>query len=260
MTDDAWYAYAVLPAAARAPRLPGILPEAGVVSLPAGAVAVLASPVPRAAFAEEAARDHARDPAWLAARAAAHHAVIMAATPCLPFAFGALFSGTAPLLDWAARRGADLAEALERLDGRAEWSLQLEAEPEAQDAHLCATAPELAALRQRIDGAGPGTAFLLRRRLEQLLPGARHAHLAGAVEALAGLVEEAGLERLPEALPGRLSILADDDALAALRPALEEFGEALAGTGLALRLSGPWPAYGFARALLAQDPVAEARP
>ncbi|WP_419897213.1 GvpL/GvpF family gas vesicle protein [Roseomonas sp. USHLN139] len=260
MTDDAWYAYAVLPAAAPTPRLPGILPEAGLVSLPAGAVAVLASPVPRAAFAEEAARDHARDPAWLAARAAAHHAVIMAAAPCLPFAFGALFSGTAPLLDWAAQRSGDLAEALERLDGRAEWSLLLEAEPEAQDAHLCATEPALAALRQRAEGAGPGTAFLLRRRLEQLLPGARHAHLAGRLEALAALLEEAGLEQLPEAMPGRLSFLAEDAALAGLRPALEAFNAGLAGTGLGLRLSGPWPAYGFARALLAQDAAAEARP
>ncbi|WBV43496.1 GvpL/GvpF family gas vesicle protein [Pseudoroseomonas cervicalis] len=260
MTDDAWYAYAVLPAAARAPRLPGILPEAGLVSLPAGAVAVLASPVPRAAFAEETLRDHARDPAWLAARAAAHHAVIMAATPCLPFAFGALFSGTAPLLDWAARRGEDLAEALERLDGRAEWSLLLEAEPAAQDAHLCATAPDLVALRRRMDGAGPGTAFLLRRRLEQLLPGARHAHLAGAREALATLLEEAGLAPLPEAMPGRLSVLAGEAALARLRPRLEAFGAELAGSGLGLRLSGPWPAYGFARALLAQDAAAEATP
>ncbi|MFC7611470.1 GvpL/GvpF family gas vesicle protein [Teichococcus aestuarii] len=45
-------------------------------------------------------------------------------------------------------------------------------------------------------------------------------------------------------------MLADTAAIEAARPALETLGDSLSGTGVTLELSGPWPAYSFARKAL----------
>ncbi|WP_305123417.1 GvpL/GvpF family gas vesicle protein [Roseomonas sp. GC11] len=252
MNTEAWYAYAVVAAGQEAPHRLAILPEAPLAALPAGPVALLASPVPRALFEHDSPGSRTADPDWVAARVQAHHTVVAAAGPCLPFAFGALFSGLAPLLDWAAAREESLAEALARLGQRAEWSLILREDAAAHAAHLCRTEPGLAALAAQCAAAGPGTGFLLGRRLEQALPAARAARLANLREELAVVAASIGLPAQPEPRPGRLTLLAGEAEIAALRPALEAWAAVHEGSGVALELSGPWPAYGFARAVLAE--------
>lgn len=250
MNAEAWYAYAVMAAGHATPAVPPILPGAALAALPAGEVAVLASPVPRALFDREAAGNRTGEPGWIAERAQAHHGVVAAAAPCLPFAFGALFSGLAPLLDWAEERQSVLAEALRRLGQRDEWSLILREDAAQHAAYLQRTEPTLSELARKRDGAGPGTAFLLTRRLEQLLPAARSARLAALRAQMQAVAGQCDLDPQPEPRPERLTILADTATIAAARPALETLGDSLSGTGVALELSGPWPAYGFARAAL----------
>jgi hypothetical protein len=245
---DALYAYAVLPGAA-APPLPAtaILPGAGLDLLRHAGCAVLVSPVPRAPFQDGPACRMA-DGDWLADRARAHHAVVAAmaeAGPVLPLAFGALFSAAAPLRDWIAPRAATLTAALAQVAGCAEWSLHLEEDAPAHAEWLDRHEAELQAIARRIEQAGSGTAYLLGRRRMQMRAQVRAARLA----ALSGRLAER-LQAHARALPADLTALVAQDRAEALRAEMARIARDLDGSGVALRLAGPWPAYASARRAL----------
>ena len=253
--SDALYGYAVVPAGTPVPAVDAILPGSPILAITEGAVAVLASPVPRAWFAE-GPENRMADPAWIAARAASHHGVVAAlGTRALPLAFGALFSDTAPLAGWIAPRAERLAAALSAVAGSAEWSVSLGADEAAQAAHLAGTDAALRALDSALAAATPGTAFLLSRRREKALAAAQLAQRQAAATDLAARLTALARAVLPATpRPPALaawSLLVRDADAAALRAALESEAEQLEAAGLTLSLSGPWPAYAFARQVLA---------
>lgn len=252
-TATAWYVYAVIPAGLAPPEAASILPESPLEVLRCGPVAVLASPVPRALFDRDDPADRSRDPDWLAARAQAHHAVAAAAAPCLPFAFGTLFAAPAPILAWLAGRQAALAAALDAVAGLDEWTVTLRENQAEHDAWVQAHDPGVTALAARVASLAPGAAFLLGRRLAQALPPARDAHRTAVAARLDAVLAEAGQQPLPGTRPGARTALASAADIARLRPGLEALANDLAGTGLSLDLSGPWPAYAFARMALEGD-------
>ena len=135
-THLAWYVYGVQPAFTVVPDVPALLPESHVRALPVGPFTVLASPVPRALFDRHDSAHRTADPDWMAARVQAHHRVNEAASrvaPCLPLAFGTLFSDLNLLEVFLAERAAQLLQALASLEGQAEWRLTVE---EEADAHV----------------------------------------------------------------------------------------------------------------------------
>jgi hypothetical protein len=249
MQADALYAYAVLDAAATRPEavLP-ILPGADFEVLRAGGCAALVSPVPRAVF-QDGSQGRGGDPAWIAERAAAHHAVVVAcaaAGPTLPLAFGALFSAEAPLLDWLAARGDALAAGLGHVQGCAEWSVRVEEDREAHAAWLDAHDPDLRTLSQRIAAAPPGLAYLLERRRDKLRSTVRGARQDELAQRLA-----AAMAKHARALPAALTALVANPLHAALLADIERIGAEFDGSGLGPHLAGPWPAYAAAREALA---------
>ena len=158
---EALYAYAVVSADAALPRdVDAILPGAGFALVQAGGCAALVSLVAREPF-EAGPGCRGDDPAWVAARAAAHHAVV-AALPgaVLPLAFGALFSGAAPLAAWLAAREAALMAALAQVEGCAECTAKLEEDPARHAAWLDEHDENLRDLARRARDATAGTAFL----------------------------------------------------------------------------------------------------
>jgi len=247
--ETALYAYAVLPAGAGVPQgAPGILPDATFALVAAEGCAALVSPVPRAPFTE-GPDCRTGDPAWIAARAQGHHetvAALAACGPVLPLAFGALFSSPEPLGAWLAAREERLVAALAEVSACTEVSARLEEDAQGHAAWLDAHDPGLRALRERAAGAGAGTAFLLGRTRERKLAAAR----AARHEAVAGeLVTR--LRQYARALPGEMTALVRQADVPALCADLARIAADLAGTGLALRVVGPWPAYAYARAALA---------
>ncbi len=248
----ALYAYAVLPAAFDPAEANGLdaagLEGAGPPALVReGAVAALASPVPAAWFAEGGP---VGDPEWVSRQALRHHAVCGAlAGHALPLAFGGVFSGEAPLRLWLAERAAPLALALARAEGCAEWTLLLREDAPRLEAWLAAHDAELAQLSAAAGAAGPGTRFLLERRLARARDGARARHL----EAAACRLHDALAPQSRALLPARTR--AGMVGVTALLPgappaALGEMARELDESGLALALSGPWPPYAFAREAL----------
>jgi hypothetical protein len=248
---DAVYVYAVVPRRARAPAAAAILPGAAIEVLPAGRVAALISRVPRGGFAASDDAD------WMAARALAHHAVIVAAcsaAPCLPFAFGALFSEARLIVDWLREREAPLAAALDRTADAAEWIVTLAEDAGVHAAWLEANDTELAGMAATAAAAGEGTGFLLRRRLDRLRAAAcaaRRTLLGTRISAV--LSRHAAIVAGQAASPGRWTVLVDAELLPAMRTELAALAAEVDGSGLSISLGGPWPPYGFAREVTAHD-------
>lgn len=257
--SSATYAYAIVAAGAQAPACAGILPDADVRLVRSGRVGVLASRVPRALFDSGSGSARTADPAWMAERASAHHAVAVAAAargPALPLAFGALFSDEAALAEWAGRHEAELDAALPAVTDAAEWSLTLAEDPATHASWLAAHDPALGALSRQAQAAGPGTAYLLGRRLARTEAGARAGRIAATAQRLADLAALHARHQAPLAAradrAAGLAVLVADAQLPALRAAAAALDAELAGSGLGVALAGPWPAYAFARHVAAE--------
>lgn len=265
---EAWYVYGLLPADGRAPAVAAILPDGQVEALPIGRIGVLASRVCRGLFDHADPSNLTSDPDWMSARVRAYHAVSAAAAaagPFLPLAFGTLFSGLDPLRGWLAPREAALRTALERITDRDEWELSLRIEAATQSAWLERHDPVLRDLAAAVAAANVGTAFLLSRRLVRVREAARAAHLAAAARRVAATLAATTLAEVGRSL-GATSPNGPSWTVLAPRQSetprgwtvlLEELADELAVTGLLLRLTGPWPPYAFARAVLAPALVEE---
>lgn len=242
------YAYAILPADALLPHTPcPIIPGAGLALHRATGCAVLVSPMPRDAFFARSTAEPASS-ACIAARTHAHHATIAAAAsngPVLPLAFGSIFDGAASLTHWLAARGPRLEAALAAVAGCAEFTLRLEEDTEGHIAWLDAHDTDLRALAEDTRHAGADDAFLLGGRRARRLTEARHARQQALCRDLAEK-----LQHHARLLPGDLTALVSDADVPALRADLDRIARDLSGTGLALRLAGPWPPYASASAAL----------
>ncbi len=252
---QAWYVYSILPAAAAAPAA-SQLPGPPVAAVPVGAFTVLTSLVNRALFDADHKANRTADPEWMAGWMQAHHAVNAAATaagPCLPLAFGALFSSLELLGEWLAPREAALLVALAKVARQTEWALSVQEDAPLHEAWLDQADPTLRRLAQAAARAGAGTAFLIARQREGAAIAARAASIAAAASRTEQLLGEAEFELVAE--PARAGLphwtvleRCDANHRGGLRGLLEKFAAELAPSGLSLRLTGPWPAYRAARA------------
>ena len=241
MTTEVLYAHAIVPAGAAVLHdTPGILLEATLALLRVGGCAALISRVPRTAFGN--------DTVCIAERTRAHHATIAAIAahgPVLPLAFGALFADRESLTAWLQPRAARLSVALGEVAGCAEFTLRLEEDTKGHIAWLDANDADLRALATSTQDAGGDAAFLLGGRRARRITEARTARQAALSRDLADR-----LQRHARTLPGDMTALVRDADLPALRAELDRMAHDLSGTGLALRLAGPWPPYASARAAL----------
>jgi len=248
MPITALYAYAVVdPAAAWPPNSPLSL-------VAADGVAAVVGEVDRAAF-EPGPECRTNDPDWVAAAAAAHHAVVAACVaggPALPLAFGALFSGPTPLRAWLTERAAALRPALAEVAGCEEWGLTLMEDAAAHAAWLETHDPALRDLAAAADRASQGTRFLLERRRSRALTALRANRHRATGERIGGILASHARRAAVAAAAQALSWngLVPRAAVAALRTDLATAARDLAETGMTLALSGPWPAYAFAREAL----------
>jgi len=248
---EALYAYAVIPAGAPAPVAPRhVLPDVGVELVRAGPVAAIVSPVPCSAFTTPC------DAEATAARGLGHHAVVAAAAasgPCLPLAYGALFSSATPLLAWLSARAERLSAALSELGSAAEWTAIVEEDSAAHEAFLDTVDAELAALSATRRTAGAGTAYLLSCKLDRLRQSKRAERLGRVLADAAAIVASTArlVERRSSDGCAKLTALVRPESAPDLTEGLRSLASSVSGTGIAVALSGPWPAYAYARSITA---------
>ncbi|MDA1360715.1 GvpL/GvpF family gas vesicle protein [Glycomyces luteolus] len=184
----------------------------------------------------------------LEAIARAHHAVVDAAArlaPVVPIRLATVYRGDDGIADLLAQRHDELTTALERISGRFEWGVKAYAAP-ASPAEPDAEATS---------DAGPGTAYLLRRRTQlETLDRARQTAVDSAEHVHARLSEIAVASRrhAPQdaQLTGTPEWMVLNGAYLVDVTRADEFAHAVdslkaAQPTVRLELTGPWPPYSF---------------
>jgi hypothetical protein len=124
-----------------------------------------------------------------------------------------LFSSEEALRGFLHEQREMLAKVLERLDGKQEWTLRVEFEPERWSESLASRVASLRALQDEIASAAPGKAFLLRKKFDDEKKKASHAAEQEVVAEIERLVlETLGCETIAETRSARRRVSADQRA------------------------------------------------
>ena len=222
----------------------------------ANGICAVFTPVDAEAFSQEVIDQRAKDLEWLGAIGYRHQAVmseLMKLTAIVPLRAFTLFTGEEALRHYLGEHRELLSKALERLDGKQEWTLRVEFEPTKWSDSLANRVASLRDLQNEIAAASPGKAFLLKKKLDDTKKKASRA----AETDLVGEIEQAVLtklrcetvaelrERRDGAFP-QINVLINRDEEALLQELTAELGQRYVQEGVTLGVSGPWPPYTFA--------------
>jgi len=209
-------------------------------------------------FSQETIDRRAADLEWLGAIGYRHQSVVqdvMKKTAVVPLRAFTLFSSEEALRRYMREHADMLRAALDRLDGKQEWTLRVELEPQKWSDALVSRVDSLRELQQQIESASPGRAFLLRKKLDDEKKRASH----DAEQSLVTEIERAVLQRLRcetvaesrERRDGgfpQINVLINRDEEATLQELHGTLNDRYASEGVSLALTGPWPPYTFANA------------
>lgn len=214
------------------------------------------TPVKADEFSQEVIDRRAGDLEWLGAIGYRHQAVmseLMKKTTLVPLRAFTLFSGEEALRAYLGEHRELLGKTLERLDGKQEWTLRIELEPQKWSDALSTRVESLRALQDEIATAAPGKAFLLRKKLDDAKRKASHT----AEDALVSEIESAVMDKLRAetvaesrqrrdgAFP-QINVLVNRDEESVLQELHAELSARYEPEGVTLALLGPWPPYTFA--------------
>ena len=252
--NEATYLYCLV-RAAEEPDLAGVpagLPDLApprVLSVDRGLWLIAASaPLPHYSGAE--IQRQLSDLSWVSDRALAHEAVVEHAGSLgavLPMKLFTLFASDERAIAHVSEDRERLDTVLDRVDGRVEWGVRIRLDD--------SRARDVLAAESRGAGQTSGTAFLLRKKLEQdasrELAGRLRAEMDAVFAELAAGASEA-VRREPAAPPetgGRLlldaAFLVPADRSTEFEVIVERCASRLAPRACDVTLTGPWPPYNF---------------
>jgi len=214
------------------------------------------TPVNDEEFSQEAIDRRAGDLEWLGAIGYRHQSVaaeLMKSTAIIPLRAFTLFSSAEAVDRYLHENGELLRKVLARLDGKREWTLQVEFDAERFNDALTSRVDSLRDLAAQIESANPGRAFLLRKKLDEEKKRASRE----AEQQVVGEIERAVLEKLAcetvaesrlerdGAFP-QINVLLNRDEESLLQELLDTLTARYDKEGVTLALTGPWPPYTFA--------------
>lgn len=254
--SEATYLYCLVrapekPSLAGAPAgLPGLSPPR---ALDAGdGLWLIAAGAPLAQYGGEEIQRRLSDLSWVSDRALAHEAVIehfAANVAAVPMKLFTLFSSDERAVAFIQEDRERLGRVLDRVDGQVEWGVRVRLDDARARDVLAAEAQAGAG------GKSAGTAFLLRKKLEQdasrELAGRLREEMDTVFAELAVGASEA-VRREPAASPESGGRLLLDAAFLVPRERSEDFeaivercARRLAPRACDVTLTGPWPPYNF---------------
>jgi hypothetical protein len=213
---------------------------------------LIVADAPLSQYGGEEIQRRLSDLSWVSARALAHEAVIehfAGAEATVPMKLLTLFASDERAAAFVREDGERLGRVLDRVEGQVEWGVRIRLD-DVRAREVLAAEARAGAGRQ-----GSGTAFLLRKKLEQdasrELAGRLRAEMNNAFAELAADASEA-LRREPAASPESGGRLLLDAAFLVPRERSADF-EAVVGRCAArlfpkacdVTLTGPWPPYNF---------------
>jgi hypothetical protein len=226
--------------------------------IPCGALAAFATPADPAEFSQPVIDARSKDVEWLGAIGYRHQSVmaaLMRGGTILPLRAFTLFANEESLRRHVERESDKFAKILDRLDGKQEWTLRVEFNPEQWSEALVRRVGSLRDLAGEVGRAQPGKAFLLGKKLDEEKKRASRE----AEEAVVGEIERAVLDKLAcdtvaesrqqrsGAFP-QINVLINRDEEARLEELRRDLEARYAEDGVSVALTGPWPPYTFAHA------------
>ncbi len=209
-------------------------------------------------FSQEAIDSRAGDLEWLGAIGYRHQDVVsdlMKQTAIVPLRAFTLFSSEEALRAYLHENAELLKKALERLDGKQEWTLQVEFDPAKWSESLASRVAPLRNLQDEIESAPPGKAFLLRKKLdEEKKRSSKEAERQVVAEIEQAVLGKLACETVAETRERRdgafpqINVLINRDEESILQELHASLTERYAAEGVTVGLTGPWPPYTFAHA------------
>lgn len=232
------------------------LPD-GIDAVDGGGLTAFVTPVDEVEYSQPVIDARAKDVEWLGAIGYRHQSVmnaLMRGGTIVPLRAFTLFKNHASVKHYLEENREQFARILERIDGKLEWTLRIEFDPERWRDALSKRVPSLAALEEQIAQAAPGKAFLLTKKLDdERKRASREAEQQVAAEIENEVVEKLKSEVVAESRERRdgafpqINVLLPRDEDARLQELAEELGRRYGDEGVTLALTGPWPPYTFAR-------------
>jgi hypothetical protein len=175
----------------------------------------------------------------------------------LPLSFDAIIKGKDDaVVDWLNKGYEKLKKELERLEDKAEYTVQIFCEPDKLMDMIAAQDPALSDLTEKIEKMPKGTAYLLHRKLELKIKDVSNAIIIKQAEKFASIlmehVEEIKISKVhhvPERFKDK-KLIASFSCLV-LKGKIKTLGAAL-GTinelqGYTVRFTGPWAPFSFTK-------------
>jgi hypothetical protein len=224
----------------------------------ASGISAVYSPVSSDEFSQEVIDRRAGDLEWLGAVGYRHQAVVadlMKQTAIVPLRAFTMFSSESSLHAYLAEHAAELRKVLERLDGKQEWTLRLEFDPQRWSESLVHRVELLRQLASEIETASTGKAFLLRKKLEdERKRASREAEQQVVAEIEREVLERLACDTVAETRQQRdgafpqINVLINRDEESRLQELHASLLDRYANDGVTLAITGPWPPYTFAHA------------
>jgi hypothetical protein len=229
---------------------------AHVEAIDDGTLCAFATPVELEDYSQEVIDARARDVEWLGAIGYRHQAVmasLLRGGTIIPLRAFTLFGSDAAVRARLRTDAAAFAKIMERVDGKQEWTLRVEFEPQRWSEALVGRVGALRELNEQIAAAPSGKAFLLRKKLdEERKKASREAEGEVVGEIESAVLEQLACEAVAESRTQRagafpqISVLLPRDEEARLQELRDTLETRYAGEGVSVVLTGPWPPYSFA--------------
>jgi hypothetical protein len=222
----------------------------------AAGVTAIHTPVPREEFSQEAIDRRAKDLEWLGAIGYRHQDVVahlMKVVAVVPLRAFTLFSSEQAIESFLSERSASLQRLLDRLDGKQEWTIRVEFEPQRWSEALVSRVDSLRQLQDQIAASGEGKAFLLRKKLdEEKKRASREAEQQVVSEIERVALEKLACDTVAESRQQRdgafpqINVLIPRDEESRLQELHSELMKKYEAEGINVALTGPWAPYTFA--------------
>ena len=264
-TGEGYYAYAVVRARAGgsggAMPLDGIIPGVAVEALSYRDIWVIYSAAPLSVFGQAELEQYLQEASWVRERVIAHQSVLTGLLryyTVLPFKFCTVYLSKDGITATLDANYATFDKTLRELEGSTEWGVKVYCDLSVFAKEVEQSSEMLRAQREALASAKPGTAYFLRKKLDQAALREAESVITRRVQEIhTQLTQNARRALLNKAQTSsehghsdemfmNAAYLVADSNWPVFRAAIYDVLPMLKKQGITVELTGPWPPYNFA--------------
>jgi len=230
--------------------------DVDVSALEADSLTAFYTPVDAVEYSQAAIDARSKDVEWLGAIGYRHQAVmsaLMRGGTVIPLRAFTLFANETSLRSHLLAEEKEFSTILDRLDGKQEWTLRIEFDPQQWSDALVRRVDSLRKIVEEMEQAPSGKAYLLRKKLdEEKKRASRDAEQQVVTEVENAVMQKLACDTVAESRLQRgggfpqINVLLNRDEESRLQDLRDELSRRYEADGVTLALTGPWPPYTFA--------------